>query len=68
MLLIDVDHFKAYKDHHGHPAGDQCLKPVAKVWQTALRVPDAALYQAQRVGRDRHGMGVDGGGRCRGPG
>jgi diguanylate cyclase (GGDEF)-like protein len=30
MLVIDVDHFKRYNDHHGHPAGDACLQQVAK--------------------------------------
>lgn len=43
VLLVDVDHFKAYNDHHGHPAGDQCLKLVAQALQAALPEPDAAL-------------------------
>jgi diguanylate cyclase (GGDEF)-like protein/PAS domain S-box-containing protein len=30
MLMIDVDHFKAYNDHHGHVAGDHCLQDVAR--------------------------------------
>lgn len=39
VMLLDVDHFKAYNDQHGHPAGDQCLRIVGEWLGSAMRRP-----------------------------
>jgi diguanylate cyclase (GGDEF)-like protein len=39
LVLLDVDHFKAYNDHHGHPAGDACLRRVAGLLREQARRP-----------------------------
>lgn len=36
LLMVDVDHFKRFNDHHGHPAGDQCLRLVAEGLQNVV--------------------------------
>lgn len=37
LLMVDIDHFKRYNDHYGHPAGDEALRRVARALGTCVR-------------------------------
>jgi diguanylate cyclase (GGDEF)-like protein len=39
LLLCDIDSFRAFNDHYGHPAGDACLQLVAAALQSCARRP-----------------------------
>lgn len=39
VLMMDIDHFKAFNDHYGHGAGDQCLQRVAETLKGTLSRP-----------------------------
>jgi len=48
VAALDLDHFKAYNDRHGHQAGDRLLSDTAAAWRRELRVSDLLV----RLGGD----------------
>ncbi len=46
VILIDIDHFKAFNDHYGHLSGDDCLRQVAAVIASLMRGERATLPPA----------------------
>lgn len=53
IILIDVDHFKAYNDRYGHLAGDDALRRVARAAQGFVRRP---LDLLARYGGEEFGV------------
>ena len=42
VLMLDLDHFKAFNDQHGHPGGDALLSAFGRLLQSSCRPEDIA--------------------------
>lgn len=40
LLLMDIDNFKMFNDHYGHPVGDDCLRRVAAALVSQTHRPE----------------------------
>lgn len=55
MAVLDLDHFKAFNDTYGHPAGDRLLKETAAAWRDQLRPGDLLA----RIGGEEFALLLD---------
>ncbi|MDX1508338.1 MAG: GGDEF domain-containing protein [Woeseiaceae bacterium] len=56
LVILDLDHFKAVNDAHGHAAGDQILRSVTEIVNLRIRVTDS-LY---RIGGEEFVIVIEG--------
>lgn len=58
LLILDLDHFKAINDRHGHAIGDACLRAFAEQLQQAFPGPAEVVA---RLGGEEFGVLLRGG-------
>lgn len=52
VVLLDIDHFRAYNDRFGHPAGDAALREIGASWHGQIRDIDLLA----RIGGEEFGL------------
>lgn len=61
LAMIDIDYFKKYNDHYGHPRGDECLRLVGRTLAGSVRSTDlAARYGGEEFCIVMPNVNVDG--------
>jgi diguanylate cyclase (GGDEF)-like protein len=50
VAIMDIDYFKNYNDHYGHPKGDECLRKIGRVLQDLHNTMD--IYAARIGGEE----------------
>lgn len=56
LIMLDLDHFKAVNDRHGHAAGDAILKSLTEIINLRIRVTDSLF----RIGGEEFVVVLDG--------
>lgn len=45
LMMVDIDHFKSFNDHHGHLSGDDCLRRVGGMLVAEARSHGDRVYR-----------------------
>ena len=53
LAICDIDFFKNYNDHYGHPMGDECLRGVGRVLNS---LKDSMSIYSARVGGEEFAL------------
>lgn len=55
LMVYDIDNFKSYNDHYGHPAGDEILRQTVRLLMSVIRPTDRVC----RIGGDEFAVIFD---------